>query len=90
MVAGARLQPDGGARLARIPVGALVTGNGEHGIVFVLEGDRARRREVQVAFIDGDALALRAGIKPGEVVITDGAPYIDDGERVAVAAAARR
>ena len=84
MVASARLQPDGGARLARIPVGALVTGNGEHGIVFVLEGGHARRREVQVAFIDGDELALRAGIRPGEVVITDGAPYIDDGERVAV------
>lgn len=87
MVASARLQPDGGARLAHIPAGALVTGDGTAGQVFVLDGGRARRRAVTIAFIDGDRLALRAGVRAGEQVITDGAAFLDDGEAVVVAGA---
>jgi len=88
MVASARLQPAGAGQLVRIPAGALVTGEGLDGQVFILDAGHARRRAVTVAFIDGDELALRAGVQPGERVITDGAAYLDDGEAVAVAPAA--
>ena len=44
-----------------------------------------RHRDVQVAFVDGNEVALAAGLVPGDTVITDGAAYLDDGERVAVA-----
>jgi hypothetical protein len=54
--------------------------------VFIYSGGQAHRRAVSIAFIDGAELALRAGVQPGELVITDGAAYLDDGERVAVAA----
>lgn len=86
MVASARLQPAGAAQLVRIPAGALVTGEGLGGNVFVFAGGRAHRRAVDIAFIDDAELALRAGVRPGELVITDGAAYLDDGEQVAVAA----
>ncbi len=87
MVASARLQPAGAARLVRIPAGALVTGEGTGGNVFILAGRQAHRRAVSIAFIDGAELALRAGVHLGEQVITDGAAYLDDGEQVAVAPA---
>jgi len=86
MVASARLQPGTLAALPRMPAGALVTADGVRGTVFVLSGDRAQRRTVTIAFVDGDEIAVRAGLHPGERVITDGAPFLDDNEWVAVAA----
>jgi len=85
MVGSARLQPGGTAQLVHIPIGALVTGEGHGGNVFVYANGRAQRRAVSVAFIDGDEIALRSGVQAGEQVITDGAAYLDDGEQVAVA-----
>lgn len=82
MVASARLQPRSDERLVRIPAGALVTGEGSNGKVFVLAGGKAQSRAITVAFIDGDQLALRTGLKAGESVITEGAAYLDDGELV--------
>jgi RND family efflux transporter MFP subunit len=85
MVATARLQPGSGASLARIPAGALVTAAAHHGSVFVLQDGRAHRRAIDIAFIDGTEIAVRAGLVAGETVITDGAPFLDDNERVAIA-----
>lgn len=85
MVATARLQPGSGATLARIPAGALVTASGPQGTVFVLKDGRAQRREIGIAFVDGNEIAVRSGLARGETVITDGAPFLDDNERVAVA-----
>lgn len=73
--------------LVHIPIGAIVEGSGRTASVFVLDNDRVRRREVAVAFIDNDSVALSGGVAPGEQVITDGALYVDDGEQVAVLAA---
>lgn len=87
MVARAHLQPGAqGATLTRIPAGALVAANGDHASVFVQQGDRARKREVQIAFLDGDEVALKGGVTAGEAVITAGAPYLDDNELIQVAA----
>ena len=86
MVASARLQPGLGATLIRIPAGALVTAEGMRGVVFVLQDGHARRRAIEIAFTDGTQIAVRTGLSSGETVITDGAPYLDDNELVAVSA----
>jgi len=67
-----------------IPISAIVEGSGRTASVFVLDKDRVRRREVQVAFIDNETVALASGVAAGERVITDGALYVEDGEQVAV------
>ncbi len=40
------------------------------------------RRAVEVAFIDGDTVALTRGLDPGARVVTDGAAYVEEGRRV--------
>ena len=40
---------------------------------------------VKIAFIAPTAVALAEGLEPGERVITDGALYVEDGERVVLA-----
>ena len=53
--------------------------------VFVLDQKHARRREIEIAFIEGDHVAITAGLNVGEQVITDGAQYLEDGEEVTIA-----
>ena len=68
-----------------VPIGSIVEVDGRTARLFVLDKDRVRRRDVEVAFIEGDTVALVGGVEAGEQVITDGALYLEDGEQVAIA-----
>ena len=72
------------AQLTYVPIAAIVEGDGRRASVFVVDGANARRREVQVAFIGPDSVALAAGLEPGVPVVTDGSLYLQDGEPIAV------
>ena len=85
LVARLRLAPESAApRLTYVPMAALVEGEGDRASVFVLDGGKAQKREVRVAFITADAIALESGLNAGEPVITDGALYLENGEAVEV------
>jgi len=89
LVGRVRLDPPASdtARLAYVPIGAVLEGDADRAHVFVAEGAVARRREVRVAFITADRVALREGVRPGEQVIAAGAPYVEDGGAIAVSGA---
>jgi RND family efflux transporter MFP subunit len=72
-----------------VPVGSIVEGDGDRASVFVLDHDRVRRRAVEIAFIEGENVALTSGVQRGERIVTDGALYLADGERVAEREAGR-
>jgi len=74
----------GAGQRVYVPIASIVEGDGRKASVFVLDNDRVRRREVEVAFIEKDAVALASGINSGEQIVTDGALYLEDGEAVAV------
>jgi len=82
----ARLSLHPGARegdtLVYVPLGAVLDADGGKARVFVDDGGVARRRDVQVAFISPDGVALRGGLKAGEPVVVAGAPYLDDGDAI--------
>jgi multidrug efflux pump subunit AcrA (membrane-fusion protein) len=70
--------------LPYVPIGAVLEGDGERATLFIVDGTVARLREVRVAFIAGDDVAIREGLAVGEQVVTAGAPYLDDGDAIAV------
>jgi membrane fusion protein, multidrug efflux system len=72
--------------LTYVPMAALVEGDGDRASVFVFDAGKAQRRDVRVAFITADSIALESGLKSGEPVITDGALYLENGETVEVVA----
>jgi RND family efflux transporter MFP subunit len=76
-------------KLTYVPIAAVVEGNRDRASVFVVNGDRAKRREVSVAFIAPEAVALTAGVQPGEQIVTDGALYLQDDERIEIVGEAR-
>jgi RND family efflux transporter MFP subunit len=85
LVARLHLAPESSAPpLTYIPMAALVEGDGDRASVFVLEGNKAQKRSVEVAFITADSIAIESGLAAGEPVITDGALYLENGETVEV------
>ena len=86
LVAKLSIEPNSARSDSRVyvPISAIVEGQGREASVFVLDNERAVRRQVRVAFIDSDRVALASGVKAGEMVVTDGALYLTDGERVSV------
>ena len=78
-----RLTPaSSSGRLPYAPVAAIVEADGNQAAVFVVSEGVAKRRAVQVAFIDTAGVAIASGLAVGETVVTDGALYLADGERV--------
>jgi multidrug efflux system membrane fusion protein len=89
LVARLRLEPESSEPpLTYVPMAALVEGDGDRASVFVLDESKAQptanKREVRVAFITKDSIALESGITAGEPVITDGALFLENGEAVEV------
>ena len=81
----------GGERVY-VPIASIVEGDGRRASVFIVdrsgEHPTAKRRDVEVAFIEGVHVALAEGVQVGESIVTDGALYLQDGERVLVRDAA--
>jgi RND family efflux transporter MFP subunit len=71
-------------KLTYVPIGAVVEGDGNSASVFVLNGDHVKRRPVRIAFIGADSVALTEGLRPGEPVVTEGALYLEENERIEV------
>lgn len=91
LVARLQLAPTSEAPLLTyVPMAALVEGDGDRASVFVIDNGKALRKQVRVAFITADAIALESGLSAGERVITDGALFLEDGETVEVAPEATR
>ncbi len=70
--------------LSYVPISAVLEGDGAHATVFVFQRAQqtVHKRQVEVAFIDNDQVALRNGIDIGTEVVTDGAAYVEDGKKV--------
>ena len=90
LVARVRLQPRAGDGVATVPVEALVEADGDRATVFALSADgvRARRVPIEIAELRGARVAVRRGLAGVTRVVTEGAPYLDEGTPVRVLASA--
>jgi len=75
--------------LTYVPIAAIVEGDGRRASVFIVDGtvaERAvaRKRDVQLAFLAGTQAALTSGVAAGERVVTEGALYLVDDERIRI------
>jgi RND family efflux transporter MFP subunit len=74
-----------GSRFSRIPAEAVLEVSGEHGFVMAYDpvSKTARRTAIRFGGFEGDE-ALIEGVSPGARLITAGAGYVSDGQRVTV------
>ncbi|WP_460039760.1 efflux RND transporter periplasmic adaptor subunit [Thermaerobacter litoralis] len=80
-----RFTPTGGTRGVVVPVDALQEGDEPgRGVVFVVEGGRAERREVRYGTVTAEQALILEGLRAGEQVVTRGAAGLAGGEQVQV------
>jgi RND family efflux transporter MFP subunit len=53
-------------------------------VVYVIDGDHAREREVEIGARTAQWLEIRTGLDGGEIVAVDGASFLTDGARIRV------
>jgi len=84
MVARLTLHPGAreGGTLVYVPIGAVLNADGGKASLYVDTGGIAKRRDVDVAFISPDGVALRGGLAAGESIVVAGAAYLDDGDAI--------
>jgi multidrug efflux system membrane fusion protein len=58
--------------------------NGQTTFVYVVQNNTAQVRNVTVQLTEGDQTAIKQGISPGEIVVTDGIDKLQQGSRVVV------
>lgn len=68
-----------------VPLTALVR-RGDKNYVFLLDGDRARLREIQTGLERAGRIAVLVGVAKGDVLVLDAPATLKDGDRVRVAA----
>lgn len=67
-----------------VPLVSLQEGDGDRGAVYVVDGGRARRVPVRVAFLEGERAVLSTGVEAIERVVSEGAARVSDGAPVRV------
>jgi RND family efflux transporter MFP subunit len=85
MIGRVEIATRGGDRLRAVPVEALLEADGDRATLYAIGPDgRAKRVPVEVAFVRGDRATVRGGLAGVTRVVTDGAPYLNDGAAVRV------
>ena len=69
-----------------IPVGAILEGDGTRAHVFVLnaDGKTVRRVDIETAGLRGEQVLVQSGLAAGDQVVSEGAAWLADGDRVAL------
>jgi multidrug efflux pump subunit AcrA (membrane-fusion protein) len=85
MFATARIAREGGNRAVYVPRAAVMSDpNTQSYRVFVIQGDTAKLRVVQVGNDEGETVQILSGVEPDEVVATNNTQQLFEGARVRV------
>src|SRR5262249_34864387 len=85
LVGTVEIRPRADQPVVLVPIEAVLEADGSSGTVYTVDATgRARRHTVTLAFMAGDRIAVAAGLEGAQRVITDGAAYLNDGDRVEV------
>jgi membrane fusion protein (multidrug efflux system) len=72
------------AGIVQVPLSSLVDRESRR-VVFLVEGDQVREVAPEIAFVDGETVAVSSGIQAGDRVVVVGQQNLNDGDPVTVA-----
>jgi len=86
LVARVALRPQGSATVMVIPVQAVIEANDKEAGIFVLDEAQhvVHRVSIQIGRMNGGQLEVLSGVSVGASVVTDGAAFLENGEKVRV------
>jgi len=68
--------------LIRVPVDALISADGNEGIVYVEQEGRVIERRIRIQSLEDEQLLVRSGLEAGEQVIVAGGSYLEENDSV--------
>ena len=88
LVAKVALTPQGSSQVQVIPVQALLEANDKEAGVFVFDeaAHEVHRVSIQIGRMNSGRIEVLKGLDAGAQVVTDGAAFLENGEKVRVAA----
>ena len=88
LVAKVALTPQGSSQVKVIPVQALLEANDKEAGVFVLDeaAHEVHRVSIEIGRMNSGRIEVLSGLDAGAQVVTDGAAFLENGEKVRVAA----
>ena len=84
MLANVEIMPNASGEYTVIPIEALVSSNGQQGVVFIPNNGRAEKRVIQIHQFDGERVAISSGLENVTEVITAGSSFLEDGDEIIV------
>lgn len=82
MLAHVEIIPSAGRAYPVIPIEALVSSNGQSGVVYVPNNGRAEKRVVHIQQFDGERVAILSGLENATEVITAGSGFLENGDEI--------
>ncbi|WP_281647121.1 efflux RND transporter periplasmic adaptor subunit [Parendozoicomonas sp. Alg238-R29] len=80
-----RIEPSQKERVVKLPSLALVSAMSPMGVVYVLNDDNTvSARQIRTHYLEGSFVAVSGDVKEGESVVTTGAAFLHDGDKVRV------
>jgi RND family efflux transporter MFP subunit len=67
-----------------VPFDALIEGENDSAFVFVANGNKALKKPVKVAYLEGSKAFILSGISAGEKVIREGSAYLANGSVIKI------
>lgn len=87
MTAEVSLVDDVRANVVKVPVNAVLNREGGR-VVYLVEGDRARERQVETGLSDTAHIEIKSGLAVGESLVVSGQDFLADGSRIVVRSSA--
>ena len=84
LIGNVRVQPRSSGTARLIPIEALVEADGNRGVVYTVDNNIAKRREVAIAEINAAQVAVTGGLDDASLVVSAGGAYLTDGAKVQV------
>lgn len=67
-----------------VPLESVVDVTDQTGYVFVADGTKAKKVQVTTAGLAGEGMLIQSGLSAGDIVITEGASYLEDGAGIKI------
>ncbi|MCF0063085.1 efflux RND transporter periplasmic adaptor subunit [Dyadobacter chenwenxiniae] len=78
------IYPKQKTEMISVPVDALIEGESDSAFVFVASGGKALKKQVKIAFLEGEKAFILSGIDAGAKIIREGSAYLADGSAIKI------
>ncbi|MCE7072699.1 MULTISPECIES: efflux RND transporter periplasmic adaptor subunit [Dyadobacter] len=78
------IYPKQKTEMISVPVDALIEGDSDSAFVFVAANGKALKKQVKVAFLEGEKAFILSGIDAGAQIIREGSAYLADGSAIKI------